>query len=337
MNILLISDCHHFSTQHVYDGYVEGFKKLNIKFDTVPLHELVKIHSLDYAWALASAKLLNVENKFTHCAIISGMMVPEWFLKSKYDKKMFVIAVDDPHASKVIADKQSLYDYWFTNEKTLEDESKKIFYLPTATSAMLPTVSRNDLEDKFRNDVVFVGTVYDDRVPVLEAVAKYCDEKKLKFSIYGRGEFPEDGYAKKYHKNGVIENTDAKLLYRGASVVLNLDRNVEWNIQSKNGNPLLYGSTDPYSMNPRAYEIAGCHSTQLFINPRKEVADVFGDNVYTCNEKEISSKLDEIFQEKEEDKIEKINNCFNIIRKSHLYVHRANALINYLKGVEYVD
>ena len=70
MRILLVSDIHHFSTLDVYNGYVEGFRELNIPFDVVDLLQLQSLLSLDVCWGLIMAKALNVEAGFTDIVFI---------------------------------------------------------------------------------------------------------------------------------------------------------------------------------------------------------------------------------------------------------------------------
>src|SRR4030042_5230679 len=136
---LLISDFHHFSTLDVYNGYCNAFKKIGLDFETVPIHELTNSNaithfSVDGAYGLALAKLLNKDNNFTHCIQICGLTTPDWFLKSMYDKKLCIIATDDPHASKILEAKKQYIDYWFSNCKNIIGNKK--YYLPTATDFM---------------------------------------------------------------------------------------------------------------------------------------------------------------------------------------------------------
>lgn len=337
MKILLVSDVHHFSTLDVYKGYVEAFKKLKIDFEVCEIHSLVKMSSIlgmttDGAFGMCMAKMLNKENGFTHILFISGLQVPTWLLKSKYDKKVGVIALDDPHASKTLLNNKKYIDYYFTNEKTFEDINANILYVPTATSSNLPSEDKEKLVDEFKYDVLFVGTVYENRIKPLENIAKYCKTNKLKMGIIGplinvsRGSTIND-----YSLNGILPNDQAKLAYSGSRIVLNIDRDVNWSCMEKDGNSeLVFTGEEPYSINPRAYEIAGCRSTQLYINPRQEAYDIFGDNIYYSNYDNCVDVVDEILHTDKSLLDNKIEESFKVIKDNHLYINRATKILDFI-------
>lgn len=335
MKILLVSDPHHFSTKDVYDGYVAAFNTIGIDYDIVPIHEMVSPHqihlmSMQGAYGLGLAKLLNIDNGFTHCVIISGLTVPQWFFKSKYDKKMCVIATDDPHASKILYKNREYIDHWFSNEKNLKLEN--VNYLPTATTHILPSMAVDQMDENLKHDVVFVGTVYKDREKILEKICRYCEKNNKKVAIYGPLlTTKKRSVLRKYAVEGILDNRNVKVLYRGAKVVINLDRNINWNPMEKKGNSTLIDVDEAYSMNPRSYEIAGCRATQLYVNARPEAKDVFGDNIYYANENNIVEELDKILNEARPVLYSKINNAYNIVKDSHTYINRALALIDYIK------
>lgn len=341
MNILLVSDVHHFSTLDVYTGYKEAFDKLLPgSYDTAELHSLTGLSSLvsftrEGALGMMLTKLLRKDNNFTHVLFVSGLCIPSWVWESCYDKKVGVIACDDPHASKYIMEYKQHIHYWFTNEKKMEDKDNNIFYIPTATSSKLPVISKDEVPNEFKYDVVFIGTVYDDRIPVLEQACEYCESKNLSISIIGPLlKTPTNSIIRKYGKDGIINNDQTKMFYRGSNVVINIDRNINWNPNESDGNSLLLDVGEPYSMNPRAYEIAGCRTAQLFVNPRQEVADVFGDNVYTCGYDDIKEGLDKVFNDSHGVVLNKVNNCYNIVKDSHFYLHRASRVLNIIKSVD---
>lgn len=331
MKILLVSDPHHFSVYDNFVGYKEAFSKLNISFDVADITEVLKFYSAEFSWGLILSKMLNKDNGYTHVLFVSGLLVPDWILKSKYDKKIGIIGLDDPHASKVLLSKKEYLDYYFSNEKKLSEKYDDIFYLPTATSHVLPSINKNDLPLDYRCDISFVGTVYDDRIKPLEDICKYAEQNNLIIKIVGPLlKTPLNSIIRKYAKEGILNNQETKLLYKGSKVVINLDRNINWNPTEEKGNSTLEDVGEAYSLNPRAYEIAGCKAIQLFINPRKEAIDIFQDNIYVCSEENITKELDKIFKEKEEVLEKKIEKCFDIIRKEHTYVNRAKLMLEYI-------
>jgi hypothetical protein len=193
---------------------------VGVDFHTAELHDLTDIRkvchmSMDAAWSLILAKLINVENGFTHCLVLSGLLCPDWFLKTtlKCGVSTSVIELDAPHASKPIHDRRQYFDYLFTNEKSLEDIPNKIVYVPTATGTNVPNCDKDKVPDQYKNDVVFVGTVYPDRIKPLEDACKFCEENGLKIGIYGPLlNAQRDSILRKYIVEGIIDNTDTKLL-----------------------------------------------------------------------------------------------------------------------------
>lgn len=335
MKILFVSDCHHFSTLDMFEGYVNAAKSLGIDYEVAELHDLVNpshyTHfSNEAAIGLILAKLLNKDMGITHCLVISGLAVPTWFFKSKYDKKIGVIASDDPHASKALEQSKEYIDYWFTNEKKFVGDD--IYYIPTATSNILPVISKEDLPDKFKSDILFVGTVYDNRIGVLEDICEYAEENNLNVKIFGPLlRTPSDSIIRKYAVEGILKNNETKLLYRGSNLCINIDRDVKWSCVSSDNNPLLVDVGEPYSTNPRAYEIAGCRALQLYVNARQEVFDIFGGNVIYSGYDNLKEVLHEVSNMKDEVKLNMINNCYNIVVKDHTYVNRLKKIISIME------
>jgi hypothetical protein len=331
MKLLLISDVHHFSTYDCFVGYREALTKLEIPFEYIDLSELQRWYSGDMAWGLVLAKMLNKENAYTDVLFISGILTPEWILASKYDKRVGIIGLDDPHAGIITMNKMKYLDYYFTNCKKMEDKEKKIYYLPTATSYNLPICSKSDIPEAYRSNICFIGTVYNDRIKPLEDICEYAKEKNLIVKIIGPLlNTPKDSIIRKNAQEGIVNNHVAKLVYRGSDIVLNIDRNIKWNPIEKEGNSTLIDVGVPYSTNPRVYEIAGCRTTQLYINPREEVKDIFGDNIYYCGYDNVKEGLDKILNENEDVILEKVNNCFNIVKEKHTYLNRSETLMSYI-------
>jgi hypothetical protein len=338
VKVLLVSDIHHFSTFDCFVGYCQAFKKMGIDFDVINMADIIKYYSHEFSWSLVSSKMLNKENDFTHVLFISGLVVPDWLLKSKYDKKIGIIGLDDPHSSQRNLDRLQYLDYYFTNEKKLEDTNNRIYYLPTATSFMLPTMPKDSIEDKYKNHIVFIGSIYDNRIKPLEEICRYCKDTNKSIKIIGPHiRTPKDSIIREFSEDKIISNNETKMYYYGANIVINMERDVNWNPFEKEGNSLLKDVGEPYSTNPRTYEIAGCRSLQLSINPRQETISLFGDNIVYCNIDEIKEVLEKILSGKMKDAVGKINNCFDIVSQDHTYLNRAKELMDRIVSQDLVD
>jgi spore maturation protein CgeB len=99
------------------------------------------------------------------------------------------------------------------------------------------------------HDVVFVGTAWEERIGLLEAV----DWTGIDLGLYGMWDLlKRNSPLKPYIKGKITENAQVAALYRNAKIGLNLYRT-----------SMAYGRnvehyTGAESMNPRAYELAAC-------------------------------------------------------------------------------
>lgn len=337
MKVYIISDVHHFSTLDVFNGYKEGFKKLGIQYDVADMRHLLHYYSPDIAWGIAMAKGMNAEEDFTHVLVISGLSIPTWVVKSfhKRGMKIGVIALDDPHCSKHLIGLKDYYDYWFTNEKTMENVEDNIFYIPTATALEMPQFADGQVPPEFKKDIVFVGTIYPDRVKPLETICEWAEKNGKSVGIYGglSSTIPEKSIIRNYYQKIIIPNDQTKLLYQNAKMVINLERNHKWNAATndKYDNPWLVNpDKEPYTSNPRGYEIGLCKSLQFYVDARQSVKDNFGDNVIYANPDNIDKMLTKAFSLSEEERNKMVDNCHGLVVRNHTYAHRANDIVSIL-------
>jgi spore maturation protein CgeB len=88
-------------------------------------------------------------------------------------------------------------------------------------------------------------------------------------------------------------------------------------------------------MNPRAYEIALCQALQLYIDARQEAHDIFGDNIIYSDSENITKALTYIFKEMiKEEESKKIYECFERVKNGHLYLFRAQKIVDCLNQGE---
>lgn len=173
---------------------------------------------------------------------------------------------DDEQQAKLIP----WADVVWTNERT-SARRFGIRYLPHAWHPAIHTVDGPDDPAVPAHDVVFVGTGFEERVALLEAI----DFGDLDVGLYGSWDLvKKSSPLRRYIREGYIDNTRTAALYRRAKVGLNLYRT---SMGFGRGVPKVQ---DAESLNPRAYELA---ATACFTisDDRQEVAEVFGDLVPT--------------------------------------------------------
>lgn len=332
MKILLVSDLNAYSTFDVFMGYIRGFTDLHIPFEVVNYHQLLDTHSNEYAQSLILAKMLIKENGFTHCLFISGVMIPRWLLESKYDLQLGYISTDDPHASNLLLVNKDIVKYYFTNEATMVNESERRFYLPTAVSVDSIELDKEVGNKKYKSDVCFIGSIYPNRVKPLELVLQWCLKNNKKMALYGPEQFiPKTSILRKHIYNQIVKNEDSLKFYANSKCVINLNRDPNWHPHFDT-NPDLATNVEPYSTNPRAYEVAICNTPQLFIEPRRESLMLFKGDAFYCsnNRKAIWDQLDRIFLMDAEEMNGKLKTCYKTVANNHTYTHRCSTILDKL-------
>jgi spore maturation protein CgeB len=168
-----------------------------------------------------------------------------------------------------------LADVCWTQERTsvatLRPFNPRVHYLPAAYDTTRHTPEEQP-GDAFvhGHDVVFVGTLFHERIALLSAV----DWTGIDLGIYGHTSLLSSRSKLRQHlRGGATDNAMAAALYRRAKVGLNLFRSTaEWT----SGQHVTTGE----SLNPRAYELAACGTFQVS-DIRPEVTDLFGGAVWT--------------------------------------------------------
>lgn len=186
--------------------------------------------------------------------------------------KVAVLFTESPYDDEQQAKLLPYLDVAWTNERASAD-AMGIHYLPHAWH---PEIHQPLIEaanpDMPAHDVVFVGTAFQERIEMLQAV----DWSGINIGLYGAWEMlPSRSPLRPYLRGKIVENTLAAALYQRAKIGLNLYR---WSKGFGKHAPRLAASAG--SMNPRAYELAATRCFSLSEH-RTEVVEKFGDLVPT--------------------------------------------------------
>jgi spore maturation protein CgeB len=189
--------------------------------------------------------------------------------------RMALLCTESPYdddAQQLVA---PLFDVVFTNERVsvprLRQVNPATFYLPHAYDPERHAPAEPPAETP-RHDVVFVGSLFQERIELLQAV----DWSGIDLGLYGSFTLlGSRNPLRQYVRSKVpITNERAVDLYRAAKIGLNLHRT-----------SMGFGRDAPRialaeSLNPRAYELAACGVFQIS-DARREVGMVLGDGVPT--------------------------------------------------------
>jgi spore maturation protein CgeB len=299
MKVLVIGAGASFSTADVEAGVVEGLRAQGVEVALYPLDRRIAASAefLKHCWKKAKAERSDVEQPTSADALlhavqdsltkallhqvdwvllVSAMFVPRPFVEilQRAGLPVAILLTESPYD----LDREILWaesaDLVWTNERTsvygLRQAQSRTFYLP---HAMRPAVHRvpDESPDAPAHDVVFVGTAFQERIELLEAI----DWTGIDLGLYGQWKaLSRRSPIRQFVRGGVVDNARTAALYQRAKLGLNLYRESQgW---GKNA-PRVTGAE---SLNPRAYELAACGCFHLS-SDRAEVSEIFGDLVPT--------------------------------------------------------
>ncbi len=292
--VILVHPGASFSTHDVYIGLGDGLKAMGYELYAYPLDQRIEAAGqwLNYIWKKnkkntpkptphdilqKAGEELIARGVLMHpdvVLIVSGMYLHPDVLLGLHrggvpTALLFTESPYDDERQQRLIDRVGVDVSW-TNERVSAREMG-IKYLPHAFHPMIHTPTAPIPDDVPAHDVVFVGTGFQERIDVLEAV----DWTGIDFGLYGTWELlSRRSPLKRFIRDGYVSNGRATALYRRAKIGLNLHR------QSKGFGKDAPRITHAESLNPRAYELAatGCFTIS---DDRAEVSEVFGQLVPT--------------------------------------------------------
>jgi spore maturation protein CgeB len=230
-----------------------------------------------------------------------------------------VVFTESPYDDLMQSRVAQLADVCWTNERSsvpvLRVANPQTYYLPSAYD---PARHRPDADADVEvpeNDVVFIGSCFDERIQLLSAV----DWSGIDLGIYGSWEsLPSRSRLRRYLRGNVVSNDVSAMLYRRARIGLNLYRR---SVGFGRGAPQIAHAE---SLNPRAYELAACGVFQLS-DYRAEVAEQFGDLVPTFDGASQLGELVRFYLDRPSDRAEKAAAARQAVA-SHTFAARAAQL-----------
>ncbi|MCA9055336.1 MAG: sulfotransferase, partial [Planctomycetaceae bacterium] len=319
-NVLLVAGSANFSTRDVWDGYRLGLESQDVRVVPYPTFSFLKVLSADAVCNDIIGTAVDVANGFDTVIFVDGLYfrgerarVPQSIRRAGIPTVL--ITTDDPY--ETIPNVESLYTYRFTNE--IRSAVDGAVYLPTAT---LPLPEPPHVEQP-RYDVSFLGTVFEDRLPLLMEVAQFCEQEGLRFLIAGKvlaGKEPFERFACTDVRQRTIDTLEKWEIYSQSRVTLNLFRQSE------------HAADSP---SPRVFEVTAFGQAALVTGPRRsQVTRIWGDSVYHFGGP--ASCLDAIRSALADDaeRRDRVTRARRITINEHLYEHRAASLIAQLRDDE---
>lgn len=289
--LLLVHPGHSFSTADLYTGLKAGLEQCGVEIVPYLLEsrlgvaeawlkfvdrrsklrkgEIWQQRTKDERWAAMLAKAGEeivtraLRHRVDGILIVTAMCVhPDaLMLCRRAHIPVGIVLSESPYDDGPQARVAGLVDVCWTNERTslaaLRAANPATHSLPAAYNPAVHTAEpQPGDEDVPAHDVVFVGTIFPERVALLEQV----DWSGIDLGLYGNALSVTTRHPLyPYLRGGLTDNRYAAALYRRAKVGLNLYR----------------AHPTAESLNPRAYELAACGCYQVS-EPRAEAAELFG-------------------------------------------------------------
>ena len=257
------------------DGYLRWVHETMIQTEPdtpAPTDTEIQLHALQDVVARALA------HEVDWVLVVSGMFVPLPFvnLLQLAGLPVAMLATESPYDEEHELRWAQYCDLVWTTERSSLPAFQRVQprsgYLPHAWRPSVHTAQADAGDrDVPQHDVVFVGSCFDERLELLEAI----DWSGIDLGLYGNWDrVPATSPIRPYIRESIIDNAQAAALYRRAKIGLNLFReSIGWSI----GAPRIAHAE---SLNPRAYELAACGCFHL-CQARAEVDERFGALVPT--------------------------------------------------------
>lgn len=274
MRLLFVWSSAEFSTWDVARGYRRALERqgrhdirdyrlyARMKYHVTALGDK-RAEDLNLVTRIASENIVveAMKHRADLVFIVSGMALhPDalWLLR-RAGIRAAVLFTESPYNDREQREFHAVYPEMicFTMERTSAVDGWA--YLPHAYDADV----HRPCSMPVRDDVLFIGTLWQDRIRLLEQV----DWTGIRLHLFGTWVAPPlpcESSIGHFYKEGCIPNHLAPTYYGGARICLNPHR----------------AHPTAESLNPRAYELAACEAFQL-TDQRAEVYDVFNGSVVT--------------------------------------------------------
>jgi hypothetical protein len=316
--ILVVAGAASFSTRDVWDGYRRGLTALGLDLVPYPTFSMLRVLSHELMGNDLVGKALDVRHRINVAIFIDGLYFQgdrAWVPATlrAHGVMTVLIKTDDPYTP--VPNAADHFDIVVSNE--LHRLVTGEIYLPTATEPPPPSLP---IPDNKSIDVCFLGTLFDDRLPLIRQLAFYCEDQGIRFCIMGN--LPDDLDDLESLKFVTVSRSpvlaDAKWkIYADSRVVLNLFREGE-------------GAVSP---SPRVFEATALGGPALLSGPRRsEVTQIFSDAVFHYDDFEELVRLLQQILNDEELRTRAVERAREITNAGHLYRHRCESLVAVIKS-----
>lgn len=304
MRILAIHPAPSFSVADVHEGWCEAFRELGVTVASLNLDDRLQFYATAHHMDAATGnyKLYNTKEQAVWLAskgilascyefnpdvvfITSGFFVPVGIMEviRRRGARIVLVHTESPYEDPVQAVRAQYADVNLINDPTNIDAFPQgTYYQP---QCYRPSVHHKRApQERYASDVCFVGTGFQSRIELLEAV----DWSGLDLCLAGNWQMlNDDSPLMKYlahDKRECLDNTDAHDLYASTKVGFNLYRKEAASAQDTT-------HVDGWAIGPREVEMAAAEV--FFIRePRPEGDELFKALPTFTTPEELRAQID---------------------------------------------
>lgn len=338
MRLLIVRPPEGTSTIDVYNGYFRALTKLGLDLQVYNLASRMLYHqralevaqkkkmfskpySFESIIELASEGLIYQAflNRPDWILIISGRLIhPNSVIAlTRAGFKVAWLFTECPYDDQEQLDLAQYVHVCFVDDHMSLEAFQKVnrnsFYLPKACDPEIHCRKNYQGQDvsKLISDVLFVGTGFEERKKIFQAI----DWEGIDLKLIGPWRVGSRSKLRPFLANTMIDNGLTVDLYNHTKIALNLHR------------------AGSYSANPRTFEISACGAFQI-CDRQAEVVKLFGDSIIYFNHPQELEELIRFWLPKKEKKDE-LGKRAQVVARENTFIHRAKVLLNKLEGGDY--
>ncbi len=316
--IVVVAGAASFSTRDVWEGYRRGLTAMGHEVVPYPTFSILKILSHNLTGNDLVGKALDIRNRINVAIFVDGLYFQgdrAWVPATlrKHGVLTVLIKTDDPYTP--VPQAEDFFDLIVTNELAQLEAGE--VYLPTATESppldlVIPVEKTIDL--------CFIGTLFDDRLPLIRQLAQHCEQSGIRFSL--QGHLPADLKDLESMQSVTVSRKPVAAekkwrTYANSHAVLNLFREGE-------------GAVSP---SPRVFEVTAIGGPALLTGSRRnEVTRIFGDSVFHYDGfDELVAQLTRVLNDQAA-RESAVKAAREITLGGHLYRHRCQSLMTHVRA-----
>lgn len=217
----------------------------------------------------------------------------------------------NPHSIKLVDKMDTIFLFEKSDEERVKKINKNTYYLPSAYDDQI----FRKLQLKKDIDILFIGTLHDSRIKLLEKIHEefphlvmkvYCE----RYRFYKTPLKYLNSLKDKIFINRFVTPTEANILYNRSKVCLN-----------------MHHEQSVYGINPRFFEILGADALQ-FVDQKPFIEEYFSS--YPIRTYQSQASLLEMIRQQfsKDEQMTDFSGLYDMVSKNHTYRNRVEYIMD---------